>query len=258
MSRTKEKEPLKKLPNPFEESEIEFSSGDNPYLAAFTSDAFKARVEKGFKRVRRLRAESGFSVVSGHGSIIFSPLQLGTRVPEDEVDESFWGEHASTPVGLTEFSFFDPHSRGKAREDIDYNAFAENSTQDEYLAMLASGRSLLGIFHFHPSNSPFSNSDFENYDDRLSLPWFSDTLSMYNGVFIPEWDRYDQRILPLTLFVFQGPPHNLLYQSADMERLDAEGQKKLLEECGFKAWIVKLPLGKYNTVDTSPLSEIFS
>lgn len=190
------------------------------FVEALTSPVFQARVDAGVKRLIRHRAESGFSIISNTGEIIYPRLNLGGRHPESEYEQQMLGHRAST----------------QTHPQMSEKWFMAHRFSTK-------GYSVIASFHFHPSNWGFSQHDMEHYDrkfERTTLEEFPFNPAGYNGVFIPQWQG--KELPSIKLLMFAGLPTEHYYQSADFKELTLPKQKDILEKSGMKVILVDLPV----------------
>lgn len=189
------------------------------FYNAFTAPEFRARVEVGMRRVIRNRAESGFSILTDGHEIVYSPLNLGGRHPENDYEHRFLGHRASTKI------------TPKMSEEW----FAAHNYS-------AAGYFVIGSFHFHPTSNPFSQEDITFYDSQLTSQDepFKHRLDRYYGLFISQWQG--QSLPSVKLFMFAGPPTDFYYQGEDFSELSLGKQEEVLERSGMKVVLVDLPI----------------
>jgi hypothetical protein len=226
----------------FKTQTIEYTQKQGDILrAAFTAKPFAERVVEGIKRVRKLGAESGFSLVSNGQELVYSPIAYGTGHP-DEVTERITGSAIQTKVG---FGMID-----LAMEKM-YDLDLENPN----LKKLINRYYTLGIFHFHPSTKTwegFSQHDIEAYEALIeNPPRFRKNPDHCEGVFLQKDSKNE---IETKLFLIQGPPTNTDYQNYDFGRLNLERQQEILERSGFKTIAVDIPYQK-GAVDLAPLQQ---
>lgn len=207
--------------------------GGNILLQAFTSEPFRLRIVAGIRRVLKLRAESGFSVMTNGQELVYPQLNLGTALADDDFEEMFLGYDGSTTI--------DPEMSEAWK---DKHAFDER------------GYKVIGGFHFHTRNAAFSVDDIEAYDQSIGsgeIGGYRCPKDLFEGVFI--FDFYSRRLLrSCTLFMFSGPATKTDYQTAQYGRMSLEAQAKLFADCGMKVVISDIPFIN-GAVDLKPLRE---
>lgn len=190
------------------------------FYNAFTAPEFRVRVEGGIRRVIRNRAESGFSILTNGQEIVYPPLNLGGRHPENDYEHRFLGHRPSVSINP------------KMSEEW----FAAHNYS-------AAGYFVIGSFHFHPTSKPFSQEDVAIYDSQFTMGddvLFKYRLDRYFGLFIPQWQG--ESLPSVKLFMFAGPATDFYYQGEDFSELSLGKQEEVLERSGMKVVLVDLPI----------------
>ena len=228
------------------------------FVQALTSESFQQRIQAGILRLRQLQAESGFVVMANQNRIVYPPLAFGTAMPD-----IYGVERHSSHSGQPTIQIYSKMSEA-AIAYLGWENAGVNVNQSIPSRMIWSEHpdikslSVIGYFHFHPIEAPFSNSDIEHYDEffekNFLLLWRFRSDVIY-GVFMPQWRWEEGQVsLPkLRLFFFQGPSGNNNYMVQDFKMLSLEAQKRALEDSGFKTSVVDMAVGPNGTVDISPL-----
>jgi hypothetical protein len=211
------------------------TSDTNPYVEAFTSEAFFNRVNIGLARLMSHNTETPFSIFYGKESreLIYTTVNIGA--PARETNRYYI---ASVDQG-----------------DLNKKWYKEHETDSRDYGPLA-------LLHMHTSLGTlnyvklgFSSKDIDVY--TIKDLQFGKHMTLYpdriRGVFVPQTERVVKGnkliIESLSLLIFGGEGQNTYLQTHEQwYAYSVDKQMGLLRDAGFKSDIIDLPV-RNNRVD---------